>query len=40
MNTLYDFLTHTKGIGYIIAGVLLLSYIPFWRFLTERERER
>ena len=40
MHTLFDFLTHTKGIGYIIAGVLLGSYIPFWRFLTERERER
>jgi hypothetical protein len=40
MHTLFDFLTHTKGIAYIVAGALLVSFIPFWRFLTERERER
>ncbi len=39
MHTLFDFLTHTKALGYIVAGVLLLAYIPFWKFLTERERE-
>lgn len=38
MHTLFDFLTHTKAAGYIVAGLLLVSYIPFWRFLTERER--
>lgn len=38
MYTLFDFLTHTKAVGYIVAGLLLVSYIPFWRFLTERER--
>jgi len=37
MHTLFDFLTHTKAIGYIVAFALLLAYIPFWRFLTERE---
>lgn len=40
MHTLFDFLTHTKAMGYVIAGVLLLCYIPFWRFLTEREDAR
>jgi hypothetical protein len=35
--TLFDFMTHTKGIGYIVAGILLVGFIPFWRFLTERE---
>lgn len=40
MHTLFDFLTHTKATGYIVAGLLLLCYIPFWRFLTEREDER
>jgi hypothetical protein len=39
MHTLFDFLTHTKALGYIVAGALLLAYIPFWKFLTERERE-
>jgi hypothetical protein len=37
MHTLFDFLTQTKGLGYIVAGALLLAYIPFWKFLTERE---
>jgi hypothetical protein len=37
MYTLFDFLTHTKALGYVVAGLLLVSYIPFWRFLTERE---
>lgn len=39
MYTLFDFLTHTKGMAYLVAGLLLLAYIPFWKFLTERERE-
>jgi hypothetical protein len=38
-HTLFDFLTHTEGITYILIGVLLIGFIPFWRFLTERERE-
>ena len=37
MHTLFDYLTHTKAIGYIVAGLLLVSYIPFWAFLTDRE---
>jgi hypothetical protein len=39
MHTLFDFLTYTKGLGYIVAGLLLVGFIPFWKFLTERERE-
>jgi hypothetical protein len=39
MHTLFDFLTYTKGLGYIVAGLLLLAFIPFWKFLTERERQ-
>jgi hypothetical protein len=35
--TLFDFLTHTKTVGYIVAGIFLVGFIPFWRFLTERE---
>jgi len=40
MNTLFDFLTHTKAVGYVVAGLLLVSFIPFWSFLTEREDKR
>lgn len=39
MHTLFDFLTHTKALGYVVAGLLLVGFIPFWNFLTERERE-
>jgi hypothetical protein len=39
MHTLFDFLTHTKALGYVVAGLLLVLSIPFWKFLTERERE-
>jgi hypothetical protein len=38
-HTLFDFLTHTEGTTYILIGALVVSFIPFWRFLTERERE-
>ena len=37
-HTLFDFLTHTEGATYILVGVLLIGFIGFWRFLTERER--
>jgi hypothetical protein len=39
METLFDYLTQTKGMGYIVAGLLLVAFIPFWKFLTERERD-
>ena len=37
MHTLFDFLTMTKGQTYVVAGLLLLTFIPLWRYLTERE---
>jgi len=39
MHTLFDFLTHTKAVGYVVAGLLLVSSIPFWFFLTEYEEK-
>jgi hypothetical protein len=24
-------------VGYIVAALVLVTFIPFWRFLTERE---
>jgi len=38
METLFDYLTHTKAVGYVVAGLLLVVFLPFWNFLTERER--
>ncbi len=40
VHTLFDFLTHTKAMAYIVAGVLLIGFVPFWKFLTEREKDR
>ncbi len=37
MQTLQEFLTHTKGLGYIVAGIFLLAFIPFWLFLINRQ---
>ena len=38
METLFDYLTFTKGLTYVTAGIILVSFIPFWRFLTDREK--
>ena len=38
METLLDFIFETKKLSYIVAVVLMVGAIPFWRFLTERER--
>jgi hypothetical protein len=40
MHTLFDFITFTKGMAYVIAGLLMVGFIPFWLFLTERESDR
>jgi len=36
--TLNDFMVHVKGVSYLVAGVLLTSFVVFWYFLTEREK--
>lgn len=38
MHTLVDFMTRTEGLAMITGAILLLSFIPFWLFLTEREK--
>ena len=38
METLWDFLTFTKGYGYVVAFGLMLAFIPFYLMLTEREK--
>ena len=35
--TLQDFMTHTKGITYLIMGGILIFMPLFWKFLTDRE---
>ncbi len=40
MDTLLDYIFETKKVSYIVAVILMVGSIPFWRFLTEREREK
>lgn len=35
--TLQDFMTHTKGVTYIIMVLALVSIAAFWRFLSDRD---
>jgi hypothetical protein len=35
--TLQDFMTHTKGVTYIIMVLALIVITAFWRFLTDRD---
>jgi hypothetical protein len=38
-HTMQDFLTFTKGSCYILAGLAVVIFIPFWLFLTDREKK-
>ena len=39
METLQEFLNLTKGTSYLIAVIVMMGFIPFWFFLTEREKK-
>jgi len=39
-NTLRDFMTHTKGIAYLLIAVALIALPLFWRFLTGRDDKK
>ncbi|MEZ4551162.1 MAG: hypothetical protein R2860_12765 [Desulfobacterales bacterium] len=39
-QTLQDFMTHTKGIAYLLIAVALVALPLFWRFLTERDHRQ
>ena len=39
MHTLQEYMTFTKGLCYIIAGIFMVGFIPFWLFLIDRERK-
>ena len=40
METLWDFLTYTKGWTYVWAFAFMLAFIPFYLFLTDREKKK
>lgn len=37
--TLQDFLTHTKGVAYILIVLILLGMLGFWIYLTGRDED-
>ena len=39
METLLDYIFETKRWSYIVAVILMVAAIPFWKFLIEREEK-
>ena len=39
-HTLQEFMTHTKGIAYLLIAVALVTLPLFWRFLTGRDNKK
>ncbi|MCK5125099.1 MAG: hmc operon protein 4 [candidate division Zixibacteria bacterium] len=37
--TLQDFMTHTKGVVYILAVSYLIGFTAFWCFLFRRDKK-
>jgi len=35
-HTLHDFTLHAKGLSYLMAGLLMLAFIPFWFFIVKK----
>jgi len=36
-HTLHEFTFHVESVGYLVSLLVLVGFIPFWRFLTDRE---
>jgi hypothetical protein len=39
MHTLHEFVFHNEAFSYLLAGVVLVAFIGWWRFLTDRESD-
>lgn len=39
INTLQEFMLHTKNIIYILIVLALVAFPAFWRFLNGRDKE-
>lgn len=37
--TLQDYLTHTKGVAYILIVIILIGMLCFWKFLTGKDED-
>jgi hypothetical protein len=38
MYTLWEYLTLTKGVTYFVAFALMVGFVPFFLYLTNREK--
>ena len=38
MHTLLEYMAKTEGAAVLVAAIFMVSFIPFWRFLTEKEK--
>jgi hypothetical protein len=38
--TLQDFMTHSKGVTYLVMGATLIVFVLFWNFLTGRDEKK
>jgi len=38
VNTLLEFIVATKAVSYVVAVLLMVGFIPFYLFLTERDK--
>ena len=39
-NTLQDLLLHCKSVTYVLMGVVLVCFLGFWFFLTDKEERK
>jgi hypothetical protein len=39
-NTLQDLMLHNKSLTYVLMAVVLLCFVGFWRFLTDKEERK
>lgn len=39
-HTLQDFMTYTKGVTYIVMGLILVLMPLFWLFLTDKDEKK
>ncbi len=38
--TLHDFMLFTKGVVYYLMGVIVLSILGFWLYITARDEDK
>lgn len=38
-KTLFDFMTYTKGVTYLLAVLFMVGFTFFWLFLVDRDKK-